>query len=275
MATISAPFTPPSPSPAASARRQLGLAVKAWFVATALGQMLFTLFIVLFYYTRTLSGNFAAWDNKGNITGYQAGDTAGNLQFAGHVLLAAVMTLAGLIQLVPAIRMRWPKLHRWSGRCFLVLAFALALGGLSLTWVRGSYLTVSGAIAISLDAAMILGFGILAWRAAVARDFAAHRRWALRTFIVASGVWFMRVGYIVWGVLTGGAGVDDGLSGPFDLVWAFATHLLPLGVLELYLRAERGTPAAQRAMAGGLWLSAVVIFGGSLGTWFLMWWPDI
>jgi Predicted membrane protein (DUF2306) len=228
---------------------------------------------VLFYYTSIFAGDYAAWNTKPLITGYVAGDAAGNRQFAWHVLAAAVITSCGLLQLVPAVRLTWPALHRWSGRLFLAMALVLSIGGLWLVWVRGSYTTTPGAIAISMDGGLILGFAAMAWFTARSRKFAAHRRWALRTFIVASGVWFMRLGYIVWGVVTGGAGIERGLTGPFDLFWAFATHLLPLAVLELYLRADRGTPSAQRAMAGGLWLVALLIFGGSIGAWFLMWWP--
>ena len=265
----------PTPSAKARARRHLELATRGWFAATALGQCLFVAFIVLFYYTSVLSSDYAAWNAKPHISGYVEGDTAGNRQFAWHVLAAAVITTCGLLQLVPQIRSRWPVLHRWSGRLFLAMALILSLGGLWLVWVRGSYMTVPGAIAISMDGVLILWFATMAWITARRRDFAAHRRWALRTFIVASGVWFMRLGYIVWGVLTGGAGIERGLSGPFDLFWAFATHLLPLAVLELYLRAERGTAGAQRAMAGGLWLASLLIFGGSMGAWLLMWWPAI
>ena len=264
-----------TPSAKVRARRQLELATRGWFAVTALGQLLFVAFILLFYYTSVLSGDYAAWNAKPLITGYVEGDTAGNRQFAWHVLAAAVITTCGLLQLVPKIRSRWPVLHRWSGRLFLAMALILSIGGLWLVWVRGSYMTVPGAIAISMDGVLILWFATMAWITARRRDFAAHRRWALRTFIVASGVWFMRLGYIVWGVLTGGAGIERGLSGPFDLFWAFATHLLPLAVLELYLRAERGPAGAQRAMAGGLWLATVLIFGGSLGAWLLMWWPAI
>jgi hypothetical protein len=265
----------PAPTPAARARRQLGLGVKAWFAATALGQVFFALFILLFYYPTTLSGNFAAWNSKPLITGHVAGDGAGNGQFALHVLIAAIATLSGLIQLIPAIRTRWPRLHRWSGRTFLASCFILALGGLWLVWVRGTYLTLAGAVSISLDAALILWFGTMALRTALKRDFASHRRWALRTFIVASGVWMMRVGYIAWAVVTGGAGIGPRMSGPFDLVWGFATYLLPLAVLEMYLRAERAAPTAQRAMAAGLWLCSGIILGGSLGAGALMWWPAI
>lgn len=262
-------------STANRARRHLEFAARGWFVATVMGQLLFVTFILMFYYTTTLTGNYAGWNAKPLITGYVKGDAAGNQGFALHVLLAAVMTLAGLIQLVPQVRSRWLVIHRWSGRMFLGLVLVLAVGGLWLVWERGSYLTVLGAVAISLDAVLIIGFGLMAWRAIRKRDFAAHRRWALRTFIVASGVWLMRVGYMVWGLATGGVGIGPKMSGPFDLTWAFATYLLPLVVLELYLRAERGRPAIQRVVAGGLWLAAALILAGSGAAWMVMWWPYI
>jgi hypothetical protein len=50
----------------------------------------------------------------------------------------------------------------------------------------------------------------------------------MRTFVVASGVWLLRFGYMIWGMTTGGLGSTHGMSGPFDIVWAFATYLLPL-----------------------------------------------
>jgi hypothetical protein len=268
------PATAATTAPAtAGSGHRLRQAAKGWFAATLIGQLLFAAFIFAFYYSSIVSGDQAAWNAKPLITGHVAGDAAGNRQFAIHVLLAALMTLAGLLQLVPVVRRRWPRLHRWSGRAFLATAAMLALGGLWLTWGRGSHLTVIGAVAISVDAALILAFGAMAFITARARDFAGHRRWALRSFIVASGVWFMRVGYIAWGLTTGGAGIARGMSGPFDLVWGFATYLLPLAVLELYLRAERGSPRTQRAMAAGLWLSSIVILGGSIGAWFVMWMP--
>lgn len=262
-------------TPAARARRHLDFATRGWFAVTVLGQLLFIIFILLFYYKLALSGDYAGWNAKPLITGYVEGDATGNRNFAAHTLVAAVMTLAGLFQLVPAIRTKWPIFHRWSGRIFLSTALFLSLGGLWLTWARGSYATVTGAVAISLDAVLIIAFGIMAWRTARARNFAAHRRWALRTFIAASGVWFMRVGYGAWGIATGGIGITRGLSGPFDMFWAFATHLLPLAILELYLRAERGMPKTQLAMAGGLWLGSAVILLGVAGAWVGMWFPYI
>lgn len=276
------PSADPQPDPqtttlptGSAARHQLACAARGWFAATAFGQFLFAAFVLLHYYPPTLAGDFAAWNERALITGHVPGDTAGNRQFALHVLAAAAMTLLGLVQLVPAVRRRWPALHRWSGRLFLGLATVLSLGGLWLVWVRGSYLTLNGALAITADGLLILACGFMAWRTASRRDLATHRRWALRTFILASGVWFMRVGYVAWGIATGGSGIARGMAGPFDIVWAWATHLLPLAMLELYFRSERAGSFAQRAMAAALWLAAAIILGGSLGAWLVMWWPHV
>lgn len=273
MATIDASIAPARP-----ARRTdwLGRSATFCYLAIAAGQLLFIAFILLFYYPPTLTGNFAAWNDKPLITGFVAGDTAGNLFFAVHVLMAAVLTLGGLVQLLPAVRNRWPALHRWNGRLYLFCALALALGGLWMTWGRGTWLALGGAIGITLDALLIIGCAAMAFGAARARRFVDHRRWAIRLFAVASAVWFMRVGYMVWGLATGGAGIGEAMDGPFDLFLAFANSLLPLAVAEAYLRAgARGTPAARRTVAGLLAVSGLVILAGSAGAWMVMWGPYI
>ena len=244
------------------------------FLSIAAGQLLFTAFILAFYYPSSLSGDFAAWNSKPLIKGFVAGDASGNLFFAAHVLMAAVITVGGLVQLVPAIRDPWPAIHRWNGRLYLISALTLSLGGLWLTWGRGTWMNLIGAAGITLDALLILAFAALAWRTARARRFALHRRWALRLFAVASAVWFMRVGYMAWGIASGGAGIGRAMDGPFDIFLAFANSLLPLAVTELYLRAgANGTPAAKKGVAVLLATSGLVILAGSAGAWMVMWSP--
>lgn len=271
MATIDASLSSTSP-----ARRTDWLARAGTFcyLTIAAGQLLFTAFILLFYYTATLTGNFAAWNDKPLIKGFVPGDTAGNLFFAVHVLMAAAITLSGLVQLIPAIRSRWPAVHRWNGRLYLLSALILSLGGLWMTWGRGTWLNLTGGIGITLDALLILGFAAMAWGAARQRRFAEHRRWAIRLFAVASAVWFMRVGYMAWGIATGGAGIGKAMDGPFDLFLAFANSLLPLAVAELYLRAgSHGGPLARKGVAALLCVGGLVILAGSAGAWMMMWSP--
>lgn len=257
-------------------RRALDRAAIFWFGMTVFGQSLFFLFILAFYYPSTLSGEFATWNSKPLITGYQAGDIVGNLAFGAHVLLAALITGAGLIQLIPTIRSRWPAVHRWNGRVYLLTALLLASGGLWMVWGRGTYLNLPGAVGITLNALLIFVCLTMAWYHARGRRFVLHRRWALRTFVVASAVWFMRVGYMAWGIVTGGAGIGETMNGPFDMFIVFGNSLVPLAILEIYLRVQdRGSPQSRYAMAGLLVLCGLVIAGGSVGAWLVMWSPYI
>lgn len=246
------------------------------YAAIALGQAAFLAFLLAFYYPRTLSGNFAGWNDKPLITGHVAGDSAGNAMFAVHVLLAAVITMGGLMQLIPAIRARAPWLHRWTGRIFLVTALALSFGGFWLVWVRGTYLTLPGAWGVTFNGILITVTAVMALREAMAGRYPSHRRWALRLFVVASGVWFMRVFYMAWGIASGGAGIGERMNGPADMIIAYGNSLIPLLILELYLFAEaRGGQSMRRGVAALLILSSIIIAGGSIGAWLLMWWPHI
>jgi Predicted membrane protein (DUF2306) len=260
----------------AAATRTLERAAAFWFLVAMIGQWMFVYYIAAFYSVPTLQGDFEAWKrNKMLPHGFVAGDTVGNLQFAAHVLLAGVMTLGGTLQLIPQIRAKLPALHRWTGRVFITTAILLSVGGLYMVWISARRNHLLGGLAISLDAALIIVFAVLAWRAAIARDFVAHRRWALRTFVVASGVWFMRVGYMAWLIVNQGpVGITEKSDGAFDLFWTFASFLLPLALLELYLYAKSSTGAALKFFASGVVVISAILMGiGIFGAFNLMWRP--
>ncbi|MDE8653441.1 DUF2306 domain-containing protein [Novosphingobium album (ex Liu et al. 2023)] len=259
------------PSPGERLLRRSGL---AWFLVAVLGQGAFIWMIAAHYGRKTLSGNFAGWNDKPIITGYVPDDHIGNAMFAAHVLLAAIVTLGGLLQLVPAIRRRAPAFHRWNGRLFFIVAGMMALGGLWLTWVRHTYLSPISGIAVSVDGVLILLFATIAWRAAIRRDLAGHRRWALRAFMVVNGVWFLRVGIMAWALTTGGLGMNDTLSGPADIALQFGAYLVPLAVLEAYFRGQDSRRAPIQYSVGGLIVVMTVItILGAGGAVAFMWAP--
>ena len=242
------------------ANASLEAATRLWFVVAVAGQWVFFYYLVAFYGTSMLTGHLEAWNkNKFLQKGYVAGDTLGNLSFALHVILAAIVTFGGALQLVPRLRARAPSFHRWNGRLFLTTAMAASFTGLYMTWMRGATRSLDGALALTLNTALIFVFAALAWRSARAGDVAAHRRWALRSYLVANGVWILRIGFMAWAVLSRGRGV-----GAFYRVWEFGCYLLPLGMLELYFRAqERNGPGGRLAMAGGLFVVAVLMVVGT------------
>ncbi len=264
--------------PAPHRQRLLRIGALAWLGSAALGQLLFAVYIVGFYGRSTLAGPPLRW-NEVMPHGYVAGATTFNAVLALHLLLAAGIVLGGWLQLWPALR-RWaPAVHRWNGRLYGLAAVVLALGGLAMVWVRGGAAgDVSQHLGTSLNALLILWFAAATWWRARQQRLGEHRAWALRLFLAVGGVWFFRIGLMLWLLLNQGpAGFDpETFTGPALTVLAFAQTLLPLAVLELYLRAQRAAGATHACLVGAaLLVAAVATLAGSLAAATLMWWPPL
>jgi len=248
-----------------------------WFTAALIGQWTFLYYIVAFYGSSALSGDFASWrKNHMLITGYVPGDTVGNLVFLAHALTAATIAFGGVVQLVPWIRRHAPAVHRWNGRVFLSAALAISLAGLYLVWIRHTSTDSFGAVAITGNAAVIIASATFAWRAARAGDFDSHRRWALRTFLVANGQWFFRIGLFAWIIVNRGpVGIGEHFDGWFVRFWEVGCYLVPLAVLELYLRARDGgrSPRARLLFSGGLGALTLLMSVGIAGTYLFIFQP--
>ncbi|UHQ24588.1 DUF2306 domain-containing protein [Lysobacter sp. 5GHs7-4] len=285
------PLTPAASAPGAALattaldrgtlHRNAGAALKAsataWFAVAALGQLLFVAYVLGYYGRAALQGRWQAW-NGVFPRGYVEGEPVGNLIVAAHLGVACLIVLAGLLQLMPALRRRWPRLHRWTGRAYLLMVAAMSLGGVAMILGRGSVGDLSQKLAICLNAALMLVCAYQAYRHARARRFDAHRRWALRLFLCVSGVWFFRVGLMLWIVAhQGPAGFDpETFRGPFLTFLAFAQYLLPLSVLELYLRAQHRGGAAARIAATALLATLTLATAAGVGAaTLLMWLPRL
>jgi hypothetical protein len=257
-------------------RRALSLAAASWFVVATLGQWAFAGFTLAFHAPPTLRGDFLALNERPHITGWVPGDTLGNAQLLMHVFLGALVTLAGMLQLIPSLRRRWPSLHRWNGRVFLSAAAIATFGGFYLTYVRGSQLGGGSTASITVDGVLILVFATLAWRSAMARDFAEHRRHALRAYLLVNGVWFLRLGMMLTGLLLAPLGIEMRYDSAIFVVVNLASWMLPLALLQLYLVAERSPrPELQYGVAGVLTLATFATAAGSLAAVMFMWWPRL
>ena len=259
-------------------QRALSWVARLWFAVVVVGQLAFAAYIALFYTFSAIHGQLGDRAKFSNH-GYVAGDTAGNLAAASHILFAFVISLSAALQLVPQVRQRAPSVHRWNGRFLILGAFVVSLAGLYIIWVRGAVGDLSQHLGSTLEAALIFLFAALALRTALGRNFVAHRRWALRLFLVLSGVWFFRLGTFLWlAVNRGPAGFDpDTFTGPFLTYWGFGSYLLPLGMLELYLAAQQsGVGRAARIATAGLVLVATFgMLGGLLAVAATAWFPAI
>ena len=224
----------------ASARWWLQLSATVWFVPTLIGQCFFAYHVAITYIRTAFAGDFAAWNHR-LFVGLVPGDRPGNLALVMHLFIAFVITIGGTLQLIPQIRNRWPAFHRWNGRTYISIAFVTSLAGLYMIWTRDTFGGILiNDISLSIDAVLIMAFAAIAYRYARARQIAVHRRWALRTFIVVSGVWYTRIIYAFLDKVPGKTpGSVEDMTGPTNIVIGFASYLLPLAILELYFLAKR------------------------------------
>lgn len=255
----------------------LKAAATFWFSVTAFGQWLFVLYILGYYGSLFWQRGLESLSETHLPNGFVAGDSLGNATVVSHLLLAAVIMGLGSLQLIPQIRAHFPVFHRWSGRLYVLTAVISSIAGLFIVWGRG---TVGGPVqhyAISVDAVLIIVFSANAVRHAIVGDFRLHRRWALRLFMVVSGVWFYRVSLMAWVFFTGGAGIDfESFTGPFLDFLAIAQYGLPLVVLECYFRTQdRPGARNQMAMATGLVALTLVMAVGIVAAAMGMWIPRL
>ena len=259
-------------------------ASRFWFFVAVVGQLLFVYYIVSFYGNSALHGDFVVW-NKVLPKGYIPGDTMGNLAVVIHIFLAVVVTIGGPLQLLPELRTRMPFFHRLNGRIYIFTAFMISITGLQMVWGRGIegdnesfFQGIGQHLGITLNALLIMVFAVITVSYAAKRQIAHHQRWALRLFMVVSGVWFFRIGLMLWIFINDGpAGFDpQTVEGPAIVVLNFAQYLLPLIVLELYLWCKAKANAVCRLMmASGLLLMTSAMGTGITLAFVGLWLPHV
>jgi hypothetical protein len=257
------------------ADKSLKAATHFWFGVTVLGQLAFGFAVASFYGLTALRGDYHAW----TITnGHMLGITPRTPAVAVHLIGAVIVMLAGAVQLVPGVRNRFPVFHRWNGRIYMLTAVLLSGAGIYMTWRPGSVGDVPQHLGSTLNLVLIWLFAALALRYVLARDFATHRRWALRLFMVVSGGWFIRIMlFLTFLIFKGSVGFDPTtFTGPYLTFLSFADYLMPLGILELYFRAQARPGVLRRlAMAGALFVLTLVMAAGLFAVTMGIWVPQV
>ncbi len=261
-----------------NAKLVLNISARFWFLIAVTGQWLFAYYIAIFYGGSLIEGDLLQW-TKRMIHGFIEGDYLGNAFVLLHILLAFVITFGGPLQFIPFLRNTFPKLHRWNGRLYIVTAILISFGALHMVWTREALVGgFFGQLALSGNALLIVIFSIMTIRTAITHNLTAHRKWALRTFIVVSGVWFFRVGFGLWIFINNGEapGSTQDLTGPFDMFLYLANYLLPLIFLELYLLCkDRPNTLIKSMMAVLLLFLAVMTALGIFMAAQIFWLPNL
>jgi len=249
---------------------------KIWFTCLLMAQICFVIYLTLGYGLTGATSGMSDW-NSLNSTAYVANDAAGNFMYAAHVLLAIVMIIGGSLQLIPAIRTKHPRFHRYNGRIFVLLACTISMAGIYLILARGTVgntlmhgLTIFGGCVVILSS-------LLAVTAARKRNIGLHKIWAIRLYLAANGVLFFRLMIFAWFLIFGTLGVDTTtFTGPTVLAISICSYVLPLLIAELVRYAENTTNKVITLITASLMvLIAIVFLVGLFGVVLANWYPAI
>ena len=94
------------------------VSVSTWVTIALIGQWFFATYVFVLYVFPIVTGNPELVNLSKPIIGYVKGDTFGNIALFSHVIPAALLSVGGIIQLLPIVRRQYPALHRWNGRMF-------------------------------------------------------------------------------------------------------------------------------------------------------------
>ncbi|MET0464706.1 MAG: DUF2306 domain-containing protein [Chitinophagaceae bacterium] len=256
-----------------AATRLFQYSTRFWFIITYLGQLFFACYILMFYWTSIASARFENW-NKVNPHFYRKDDLAGNIFFALHVMLAAIVTILGPLQLVNSIRSRWPRLHRASGRIYIYAAFLISTAGLYLALVRGAVGGPFSTATVSINGVIIIVCAFFCIRHAKQRNIRLHNQWAVHLLIAMSGVWFFRVFFMLWMVVfRAPVGFDpETFTGPFLYTLDVFVYIFPQLIVALYFKAKFSGDALKKYLFSLLLLlltvaTVVGVFGAVGGMW--------
>ncbi|MEH1102313.1 DUF2306 domain-containing protein [Micromonospora sp. CPCC 205561] len=109
-----------------------------------------------------------------------------------HVVFGNVAMVTVLLQLWPWLRRNHPKVHRISGRVY-ILAGVLPATGLALFALIPLRPTQAGSIGLATMGVLWVATTAVGWRRARQHRYAEHRRWMIYSFALALGTTWGRV----------------------------------------------------------------------------------
>jgi hypothetical protein len=162
--------------------------------------------------------------------------------FYTHIVSGPCALVLGLLLLSNGLRSRFPGWHRRLGR--VQVASILLLMVPSGLWM--ACFAQTGAVAGVGFAALALATGLCVWsgwRSAVRLEFAEHRLWMCRCFLLLSSAVVLR--------LTAGVFTVMRIDGEWTYAMAaWTSWLIPLGVFELVRRRQASATREPNSLQG-------------------------
>jgi hypothetical protein len=154
-----------------------------------------------------------------------------------HIGGGSLALLLGPFQFSGWLRRRYVKAHRWMGRLYLVGVLVGSVGAVYMgLWV--AEIRAFGVALLYLAFAWVVTSG-MAYVAVMRRQFAAHREWMIRSYVVTFA-------FVVFRLLSDDLNVYSSLGLPAQLamqVWT--AWAVPLLVTEVVLQWRRSVGVAK------------------------------
>ncbi len=148
-----------------------------------------------------------------------------------HIVGGLIAMVIGPFQFWPRIRNSYPKVHRITGRVYLLGILVGALGGIGLALTtRGAAPYAAGLLALSF--AWLLTAS-LAFFAIKQRDFVQHKEWMIRSYVVTFA-------FVTFRLVTDALayfGIGELMSNYSVMAWA--AWAVPLLVTEAVIQGRK------------------------------------
>jgi len=178
-----------------------------------------------------------------------------NLGIGMHFLMGIVLVTAWPILFSAKIRQHRPAVHRWTGRVYVTAGGLAGLGGLTYILSHGA-MDLYQNIAFGIWGTLMATTAVLTYLKARARNFAAHRKWAIRLFALVLGSWLFDLEYRTWKLMTGGIGIGADGRGWFDYLADYLFYVPNIIVAEYYIRRKGRAGGFMTSFATPLLLAA-------------------
>lgn len=120
-----------------------------------------------------------------------------------HIVPGFLFLVLGPLQFISSIRSLWPKVHRISGRLFILSGFFVAASALAINILFPPFGGVFKSIAVYVFSTALIVTLIVALRAILRSDIAQHQAWMIRAFALGLALSTMRLYFIPMYLLFG------------------------------------------------------------------------
>lgn len=110
-----------------------------------------------------------------------------------HVVAGFFFIVTGPLQFMPAIRKRWLRFHRASGRVFIVASVVSAATALAFVPLLPVFGTFTATAATVFGATVFLVSLFMAYFHIRRREIRQHREWMIRSYAIGLGIATLRV----------------------------------------------------------------------------------